>query len=197
LPYIEQRNVYAKFDQSAGAYAAANAEVRALPISIAICPTYPGEETLEEGTIAVTTYAGCYHDVEAPIDDDNHGLLFLNSRVRLDEIFDGSTNTLLIAEKLVASDDLGWVSGTRATLRNTQKIDRPVPQFQQAAPLVGEDDKRDVAESLFVGGFGGHHPGGFNAGFADGSTRFVEQDVDPAVWRLVGNRADGEIVKPF
>jgi prepilin-type N-terminal cleavage/methylation domain-containing protein/prepilin-type processing-associated H-X9-DG protein len=199
LPYIEERVLHRKFDQSAGAYAPANAQVRAHPLSIGTCPSYPGEETLKDGTIAITTYAASYHDAEAPIDVDNHGLLFLNSHVRFDEIYDGSTNTLLIAEKLEDKNDLGWVSGTRATLRNTNKIEIPKAQFQQVAPADAEADAAlgDVADSLFVGGFGGHHPGGFNATFADGSARFVSEDTDPAVWRLVGNRADGEIVKPF
>jgi prepilin-type N-terminal cleavage/methylation domain-containing protein len=198
LPYMEELVMYRKFDQAAGAYAAVNAPIRAIPLSIAICPSYPGEETLKEGTIAVTTYAGCYHDVEAPIDADNHGLLFLNSKVRFNEIYDGSTHTLLIGEKREDEADLGWVSGTRATLRNTSKIEVPKPRFQQPqvdAPT--EANEQTVAESLFVGGFGGHHPGGFNANFADGSTRFVTETVDPAIWRLVGNRADGEIVKDF
>jgi hypothetical protein len=31
-----------------------------------------------------------YYDIEAPIDVDNHRLLFLNSHVRFDEIHDGS-----------------------------------------------------------------------------------------------------------
>jgi prepilin-type N-terminal cleavage/methylation domain-containing protein/prepilin-type processing-associated H-X9-DG protein len=201
LPYLEETVMYRLFDQSAGAYAAANAKVRSTPLSIAICPSYPGEEVVDEGTVAVTTYAGCYHDVEAPIDVDNHGLLFLNSHVRFDEIYDGSTHTLLIAETREQVDNLGWVSGTRATLRNTSKIEIPTAQFAQAAPLddpmTGEVEKEDVAESLFVGGFGGHHPGGFNATFADGSTRFVSENTEPAVWRLVGNRADGELIKPF
>jgi hypothetical protein len=199
LPYMEELVMYRKFDQAAGAYAAVNAPVRAIPLSIAICPSYPGEETLKEGTIAVTTYAGCHHDVEAPIDVDNHGLLFLNSKVPFNEIYDGSTHTLLIGEKREDTSDLGWLSGTRATLRNTSKIDVPKPRFQPApADLdpTGETEE-NVTESLFVGGFGGHHPGGFNANFADGSTRFVTETVDPAIWRLVGNRADGEIVKSF
>jgi prepilin-type processing-associated H-X9-DG protein len=135
--------------------------------------------------------------VEAPIDVDNHGLLFLNSRVRFDEIYDGSTHTLLVGETRERADDLGWVSGTRSTLRNTSKIEIPQPQFGQPAPLEEDDTKKDVAESLFVGGFGSHHPGGFNANFADGSTRFITETVDPAIWKLVGNRSDGEIVKPF
>jgi prepilin-type processing-associated H-X9-DG protein len=200
LPYMEETAMYRKFDQAAGAYAAVNAPVRALPVQVLICPSYPGEEVIEDGTIAVTTYAGCYHDVEAPIDADNHGLMFLNSHVRYNEIYDGSTHTLLIAEtreRPVGENDLGWVSGTRATLRNTSKIEIPKPQFGPPAAANAEPANQDVAASLFVGGFGSHHPGVFNAAFADGSVQVVSENVDPAVWRLVGNRSDGEIVKPF
>jgi hypothetical protein len=51
-----------------------------------------------------------------------------------------------------------------------------------------------MAESLFVGGFGGNHPGVFNAAFADGTTRSVSERIDPAVWRLAEKCADGQIV---
>jgi prepilin-type N-terminal cleavage/methylation domain-containing protein/prepilin-type processing-associated H-X9-DG protein len=198
LPYMEENVLYRKFDQTAGAYAPVNAPVRAGTVQILVCPSYPGEETIKDGAIAITTYAGCYHDVEAPIDVDNHGLMFLNSHVRFDEIYDGSSHTLLIAEQLGEEpNDLGWVSGTRSTLRNTNKIEISKPQFGQPAPTDAETKKQDIAESLFVGGFGSHHAGGLNASFADGSARFVSEDVDPAVWRHVGNRSDGEIVKPF
>jgi prepilin-type N-terminal cleavage/methylation domain-containing protein len=197
LPYMEERTLHRLFDQSAGAYAGVNSKVRSIPIQILMCPSYPDDRTNEEDSIAYTTYAGCYNDVEAPIDVDNHGLLFLNSQVRFDEIYDGSSKTLLIAEKLPRPDDLGWVSGTRSTLRNTTKIEGPKPRFGQPAPGDEGRADQDIAESLFVGGFGGYHPGCINATFADGSTRTITETIDPEVLRLLGNRADGEIVKPF
>ena len=36
-----------------------------------------------------SNYAGCHHDVEAAIDADNHGVLYLNSHVRYDDITEG------------------------------------------------------------------------------------------------------------
>ena len=90
-------------------------------------------------------------------------------------------------------DGLGWVSGTRSTLRNTSVVE----QGQPFLPLPAVQDEREKSGSLFVGGFGSYHPGGVNVGFADGSTRFLNKVMDPAVLRLLGNRADGEIVKPF
>jgi prepilin-type processing-associated H-X9-DG protein len=54
------------------------------------------------------------------LDADNNGLLFLNSRVRFEDLVDGSSYTLAVGEKIIRGyQDLGWMSGTAATLRNT------------------------------------------------------------------------------
>lgn len=39
------------------------------------------------------------------------------------------------------------------------------------------------------------HPGGVNAGMADGSARFVSDTIHPDVWRALGTRAGGESVR--
>jgi hypothetical protein len=134
--------------------------------------------------------------VEAPIDADNHGLLFLNSKIRHSQIYDGSSMTLLLAEALTSPNGLGWVSGTRATLRNTSLIESgqayPPPQ-----PKAAGAEEQEASGSLFVGGFGSYHPGGVLAAFADGSTRFINKNIEPKTLRLLGHRADGEIVGEF
>jgi prepilin-type processing-associated H-X9-DG protein/prepilin-type N-terminal cleavage/methylation domain-containing protein len=134
LPYLEQHNTYEKIDQKLGAYAIENFEAAHARIPMFQCPSnsyYPNPE--ENGTCH---YAGCHHDVEAPIDSDNHGILFLNSRLRYSEILDGGSNTILIGEKLVDENELGWISGTRATLRNTGSFNQPArtPRVRVNAP---------------------------------------------------------------
>jgi prepilin-type processing-associated H-X9-DG protein len=76
------------------------------------CPSSVWSSTLTE-------YAAVHHDVEDPIDADNHGVFFLNSRVRRLDVSDGLSSTLFLGEKLPLAGDLGWLSGTRSTLRNT------------------------------------------------------------------------------
>ncbi len=39
-----------------------------------------------------------------------------------------------------------------------------------------------------------HHPGGVNAGFCDGSVKFVKDSVNLQTWRALGTRAGGEVV---
>jgi prepilin-type processing-associated H-X9-DG protein/prepilin-type N-terminal cleavage/methylation domain-containing protein len=138
LPYLEQHNTYEKIDQKLGAYAIENFEAAHARIPMFLCPSnsyFPSSE--ENGTCH---YAGCHHDVEAPIDSDNHGILFLNSRLRYSEILDGGSNTILIGEKLVDEKELGWLSGTRATLRNTGSFNQPArtPRPRINAPSYEE-----------------------------------------------------------
>jgi len=115
LPYLDEMNAFRKLDFSAGAYDRHNRAVRRHSIGPLRCPS--SSESLE----ARTSYAGCHHDVEAPIDVNNHGVLFLNSHIGYHDIPDGSSHTIFVGEKLtLAGDgDLGWLSGTRASLRNT------------------------------------------------------------------------------
>jgi len=119
LPYIEEEVTFKHVDLSVGVYHKNNDPVRGIPIALFQCPSYVGEVRLEDAGAWVSNYAGCHHDVEAPIDEDNHGVLFLNSRIGSRDVTDGTTHTIFVGEKLGGSKDLGWMSGTRATLRNT------------------------------------------------------------------------------
>jgi prepilin-type processing-associated H-X9-DG protein len=110
---------------------------------------------------------------------------------------DGSSQTLLIGEALTAVNGLGWVSGTRDTLRNTSEIET-FRRFNQTVGVAGQRSAEEIAKDpLHVGGFGSHHSGGLNVSFADGSSRFLSDQIDREVLRRLGNRADGEIVEPF
>jgi prepilin-type processing-associated H-X9-DG protein len=113
LPYLEEGAVHNSLDLSLSAYHHKNDVARQTVISLLICPSNPG------GYFPYSNYAGCHHDVEAPIDADNHGVFFLNSRVTRDDLKDGAAHTLFIGERIQSDADLGWISGTPSTLRNT------------------------------------------------------------------------------
>jgi prepilin-type processing-associated H-X9-DG protein len=60
-----------------------------------------------------------------------------------------------------------------------------------------QGEERETSGSLTTGGFGSYHPGGANMAFADGSTRFISNRIEPKTLRLLGHRADGEIVPAY
>ncbi|HEV3344069.1 MAG TPA: DUF1559 domain-containing protein [Pirellulales bacterium] len=203
LPQIEQQNAYNSVDLAASAYGPANATVRKWGAKIFICPSDSG--TTFGGMVGTSSYAGCHPDVEAPIDADNHGVLFLNSHVRLAEISDGTSQTILLGERLISKTDLGWLSGTRATLRNTgTPINASsrggvlgqigdLPEWLLPGP-AGTLTAPPANAALVVGGFESSHPGGCQAAFADGSVRFLQSSLGPPLLSQLGHRADGQLL---
>ena len=110
LPWLDESNVYDHVDFSQGVYEEKNAVVRKLRLALLVCPSEV------EDSLPTSSYAGCHHDVEAPIDADNHGVLMRNRRVTELDIPDGAAHTIFLGEKIIEPGDLGWMSGTRATL---------------------------------------------------------------------------------
>jgi prepilin-type processing-associated H-X9-DG protein len=204
LPYFEMKNVYNHFNLKAGLYEAPNLTTRTNLVRSFLCPSDSGP-TRDTNRIAMTNYAGVHHDVEAPIAADNHGVLFLNSHVRYEDVTDGTSSTLFVGEKLNDGLDLGWASGTRASLRNTgsgMNFSRPGTGVSRAAPAsalpgtatFGNDDQAGASNHAYVGGFSSRHPGGGNFAFGDGSVKFIKNSIGISVFQHLANRADGEVI---
>jgi len=139
-------------------------------------------------TVYLSSYAGCHHGSETPIDSDNNGLFFLNSRIGFEDIYDGSSNTVMFGEYIPNEHwNLGWASGTRATLRNMSTVSDAQTVFK--AKQLGATPKPD-----FVGGFSSVHPGTVNFCLADGSVRSLSNTIDPKFSEFIGNREDGEMM---
>ena len=190
LPYIEERGVADNFDIDAGAYAKANAPARELPIDTYLCPSSYSTELNDTATAAISHYAGCHHGTEAPIDDDNNGLLFLNSAITYGDIYDGSSNTILVSEFLTAPDSFGWASGTRSSLRNTGKTIN-FSANPWGPPVVEPTSTLPTDE---VGGYGSYHTGGANFCLASGAITFLSDNIDPVLYNNLGNRKDGAMM---
>lgn len=198
LPYLGQANIYRHININRGVYDDANQTVMEVVIATYLCPS--------NGFRGQSNYVGCHHDVEAAIDADNSGVLYLNSRVRLDEIPDGTSHTILLGEVLSGPPSLGWSSGTRATLRNTgSPIDKKDWAVSPGSPKPVGSVTRDFAGVLalteqgilpleFVGGFSSFHPDGANFLLCDGSAKFLKNSINAEIYRRLGNRADGEVV---
>jgi prepilin-type N-terminal cleavage/methylation domain-containing protein len=190
LPYLDENPTYKHVDFAAGVYDKKNAPVRGVPIALLICPssgarrrTDPGDAS---GGVAVSSYVGCHNDVEAPIDAGNHGVLFLNSHVAERDVTDGPANTIYVGEKVADHDDLGWISGTRATLRNAGQKPKNTPD-SPAGPSPRPND-------LFVGGFGSAHAGVCNFLLGDSAVRHLSADIDLEALQQLADRADGKLL---
>jgi len=226
LPYIEEGVTYKNVDFSVGAYDKKNAAARSVGIKLFVCSSFAGPTRIQPrdatgaivpppidpatgaelgpppGSVFVSTYAGCHNDVEAPIDANNNGVLFLNSHVSQRDVTDGATHTIYVGEKLNNDADLGWMSGTLATLRNagtalnmttedsTGTVAWPPPTSATGEPLK----PAAAAGDLFVGGFGSSHPSVCNFLFGDGAVHSIRKDIPLSVLQQLANRADGKLL---
>ncbi len=203
LPYVEEGVAYRSLDFSVGAYHKNNAKVSAHSVPVLSCPT-------DAGSGVYSNYAGCHHDAEAPIDVTNNGSFLLNTYLRDEDFIDGRTYTLFVGEKLKTQNDLGWLSGTRATLRNTGTAINTSSRV--GGPLIMADDyalgydaaivagaqaalPAGLQPTLLVGGFESRHPGGCQFLLGDGSVRFLAETIAMPTYAALANRGDGQLIE--
>jgi prepilin-type N-terminal cleavage/methylation domain-containing protein/prepilin-type processing-associated H-X9-DG protein len=227
LPYIEQNNLYRKWDNNdnsknnQGGMNANTAQV----IPLLLCPsdplpqgvidsTIPNQPTWSDGLYAMISYGGNggkrtvmatpppgFEGMTAD------GIFFIDSRVRLADITDGTSNTLLFGERYHRDPQFdlrqpivwsghspieqwgrwGYISTPGALGHVALHTAAPI-NYQ--VPPVGDL----VAVWNRAGAFGSGHPGGANFAFADGSVRFLSEAMPWATLQALSTRAGWEVV---
>lgn len=171
LPFIEQAALYDQIDRENAWDSDANSDWTDLAIQVLNNPGEPNGGGRETHYIGM---AGIGEDA-AKLDVGNAraGVFGYDRKTRLRDITDGTSNTIAIME---ASDDFGpWAKGGRATIRGLTE-----------EPYINGPD-----------GIGGPYQGGAHAGLADGSVRFISENIDPEVLKALVTISGGERIGPF
>ncbi|MEO9930613.1 DUF1559 domain-containing protein [Rhodopirellula bahusiensis] len=177
LPHVDQTGLFQSIDSSASIYAESNRLIRETMVPVFRCPA-------DESIPTNASYAGLHHSNTSPIGASNDGLLFLNAWVRSEEIADGMSATILLGEKRSFASELGWCSGTRATLRNAGHPINSIPQEEQLSDLN------------FVGGLGSRHFGGASVVKGDGAVTFLSETIDQPLFQSMVKRNDRSETMP-
>lgn len=198
LPYLEEGLAYRKLDSTQSIYSEQNNSVTFRVPRILQCPSSP---------TGGHAYSGVHNDVEAPIDMDNNGVLYLNSHVRFRDISDGRSATVMIGELKTVGN---WAYGTRASLRNMSGINAIADAIlykerggRDSYYGIPVEDNEEPAEEdapdplLQVGGFSSWHGDGVHFCLADGSVHFLSQRMNRQVLENLGNRQDGNLIEEF
>ncbi len=121
------------------------------------------------------------------------------TKITFAKITDGSSKTMVVAEKWVAPesyegsigrsyDDNGWADGFDCNNMRTAML-QPFQDTQGTFPPEGNCNSS--ANNLRIGSA---HPGAFNAMFADGSVRSINYNIDTETLNRFGHRQDGEVI---
>jgi prepilin-type processing-associated H-X9-DG protein len=153
LPFLDQKTLYDQFHLDEPWDSPHNKELIKQMPQVYACPS---RVQLEPGTTTYRVFSG-------------PGALFeANRPTRIDDITDGTSNTLMVVE---SSEAVAW------TKPDDLKF----------------DPKADLRANRFFGA-GSMHPGGFNALMADGAVRFLKMSVAPQTFRALITRAGGEVI---
>jgi prepilin-type N-terminal cleavage/methylation domain-containing protein/prepilin-type processing-associated H-X9-DG protein len=144
-----------------------------------------------------------------PTNSRRDGLFYTQSRVRLTDVTDGTSNTLMGAEIVVVPDprppSMGppWNEDRRGRYYNGYDADVLMTTLYPPNTTVGDvywccvplplAPCASVSNSSQNLSARSYHPGGVNAVLADGSVRFISNTVTPSVYTALGSRAGGEV----
>lgn len=170
-------------------------------ITVYQCPSDPASGrahwTHESLLVASTNYLG----VNGTNYLEKDGVLFSDSEIRLSEITDGTSNTLLMGERPPSPDFwFGWWytgfgqdgTGSGDMVLGVAELKANDTSFLEGCrpgPYGFSRGQNDQCDALH---FWSHHPGGALFGMCDGSVHFISY-ADELVLAQLATRAGGEI----
>lgn len=214
LPYVEQQALFgtANLAQNFGSLPNANSTLNQTPLSVLTCPS---DSTLK--TVCWTNYIKHSYVANSGIGPltspsgwvsinsvTSPGVLFLNSKIKIAEITDGTSNTALASEVI-------RVAGTTDDLRGVSYYPEGPLYVHNNAPNSSTPDNLrsgsclSTTEAPCTGTYTAYnnrsliitarsrHSGGVNLAMVDGTVRFVTNAVSQPTWQAVGTINGGEI----
>jgi prepilin-type N-terminal cleavage/methylation domain-containing protein/prepilin-type processing-associated H-X9-DG protein len=195
MPYLEQASIYNQL--GADNDLARDLEVPSLLAAMQLpqpnwrCPSDVGPvlnaERALQGTantfsVALSNYVGAYTsggvaNAAFPF----NGAFDLNSKIGLKDFLDGSSNTIVIGERAYQANGVfpqaATVWGTRGiAVANTNRVANI--SFNGKGMINSVDESNSTLQNSSRMGLSSLHPGGVQVVMADGSVRFLDENID-------------------
>jgi prepilin-type N-terminal cleavage/methylation domain-containing protein/prepilin-type processing-associated H-X9-DG protein len=237
MPYLEQANLVAGYNLNVHWYSAPNLAVTQIPLSVFYCPSdRPGAMWLDQTNYvsARGNYVACYGNLTFGGNTVGVGRgifgcsaianaasnQFTPYQTQITQIADGTSNTLLLSEVIVAKLDNNqngtgvWQNGDfRGHVWHDAYMGAPshcpnifmtingpnssVPDNALCGIVPNTDPLMPCTNgstTARVNTARSRHSGGVNAVYGDGSVRFVSNSISLAAWRAMGSMDGGEVV---
>jgi prepilin-type processing-associated H-X9-DG protein len=203
---MEQGNIYNTIRLDQPIEAAANGNVRVQFVKPYVCPsdnlplTWPAVRRSSLGVptgticdIAAANYIGVFGYSEPGVDGE--GIFFRNSMVRVADVTDGTSQTLMVGERSFLLGEATWVGAvTGAGLFPPPGSPAPSVVDNASNMVLGHagDGNGPGAPNSEGNQFYSLHGRGGNFLFADGHIQFLQASMDYQVYRALSSRAGGE-----
>jgi prepilin-type N-terminal cleavage/methylation domain-containing protein/prepilin-type processing-associated H-X9-DG protein len=218
LPFVEQTSIYQQMNLAVSQYGNCGSPTApgAQVVQTYICPadTLPpnNQSTYTSGGktyyFGANSYGACA-GIRSFYGMTQDGIFYINSSVRIADVTDGTSSTILFGERshydpvydvVYASAPLytrtGWAWTN--TLGGYDYLFGAVRPINWVFPPGTTSDPGYVLQDDRMSTFGSRHTGGANIGFADGSVRFLSSATDLAtVLQPMCTRNRGEVIANY
>ena len=224
LPFLDQASLYNRIDWTANITAAANDVPRLTELAVFRCPSdFRNPQAATGGAI---NYHGNKGTTAYWLDPaQTNGVVIPYNCVSIRDITDGTTNTAAFAERVLTDGNNG-ISSPEADVYttagapttpdqavqlcysiDTNDLTKQFPMFMGAPWLHGQHCylHNDTPNRRACGFLpdratmppSSRHTGGVHTLLADGSVRFISDNISLETWRGLGTRAGKELIGEF
>jgi prepilin-type processing-associated H-X9-DG protein len=244
LPFLEHEDVYQQIDFTKGIVVGTNLPIAQMQLTVYQCPSDPYTQqnvplydstfSTPIATVAQGNYVGCNGWPEcfnnAGGDDQGggndglsgpqglagRGVFYRNSQIRMSDITDGTSSTIMCGERSHNHSPSTWTGAITGARVPAWMADPPPFQYSPPVPFPGDNpayDNADYDEALCLAHanqthvpssdvpffdpdtfYSMHTAGGANFVFCDGSVHYISKSIDPATYQALGTIQGGDAV---
>jgi prepilin-type N-terminal cleavage/methylation domain-containing protein len=215
LPFVEQTAIFKQYNMTVNYNATANLPVGIMKVPIYYCPSGSQELSGNSGeaspppnpvrhfsthyygnmgptgtaVIGGTTYTYTTSNAGTNSAASRHGPLGVDTKVRIVDILDGSSNTILVGERSMVKPgaDTGyrsWIRGQNGGVGASKNMTNLINKVH----YNGSTNFNDIS-------FGSNHANGCTFLLGDGSGRFITENVDINILKTSASKDSGEVVQ--
>ena len=223
LPFMEQQSLtdtYQKYIENpsrTGSYSYTNMPEKNAVVSSFMCPSdgtnpkihnasHTGNQQGFHGNYVLNGGNTFFNEGGLLNSTRLNGLFMALNTVRIADIRDGTSNTLLGSELILVPD--GPIGSGQEDIRGRYHNVRHAGALfsTRYSPNTSEPDRHNYCQNTInqapctqtgtdvIVSARSYHPGGVSASMADGSVRFISESIDVTLFRALGTRAGGEVV---
>ena len=153
------------------------------PLAQFLCPSDPNPSSYQYSTNALSNYAGSGGD-DARLGQYVEGVLFNNSSVRIRDVRDGTSQTLMLGEMIHERKERRYIH------YGVYSVTIRCAGVAMNRECLGSN----CTSTAWALDFSSMHEGGAFFAFADGQVRFLSENIDMTAFRALSTRANNEII---
>jgi len=208
LPFLDQTPLYQALNPNGNNFPLAPTDLTRTSLPVYLCPS-EGNSLLHTATAmggngttdghARSSYPAIFGSTSVnyvnTASQDTRGMFWYNSIVRIADVRDGASNTIMVTERY-------WDGGDSETRRGAIWAGKcaggPNNAGNKYSNLVRAQNHPDwLIKGLNNNAAISHHVGGVHFVMGDGSVSFLSENTDGATYQRLGQFADGQVVGSY